>query len=307
MNPAGKQKLISFFISILILGGLVLILAFTYLSFTLPPDDEFDVMGVPVMYGNVEDAFGDTEPLGAEVDDSEEYYVEQQVVDGDDYYEDSSLDAHDLVQEEPQEVIVQEEEITVPVQNTKTKDQIEKERLLSEQRKETDRLAKIEAEKIAKEKIAKEKAETEARKAAENKAKVDKQMQSVFGSPDGQAGGSRGDTQGTGMQGVPTGNASHGATSGIGYNGSYSLQGRTLGRGKLVDPKYNVDDYGKVVVDIVVDPSGNVIEAMIGKGSTALSATLVNEALKAAKKNKFNEVNSLVNQKGTITFVFGYE
>ena len=316
MAEFGKEKILSFFISIIILGGIMLLLAFTYLSFTLPPNDEYDVMGVPVMFGNVEDAYGDTEPLGSDVNYGGDVYVEQLAEDnGTDFYNEDESSAESVAPEviesnnvEP-EIIVQEEdtEVPVPIQNVKTKEQEAKERKLEEQKKAADKLVKEKAEQIAKEKAIKEKVAEEARKAAENKARIEKQMQSSFGSSDGTSGGSRGETQGTGMQGVTTGNASHGATSGIGYNGSYSLQGRTLGKGGLVRPKYNVDDYGKVVIDVIVDPSGTVVDATIGKGGNVLNAELIKEALKAAKATRFNEVNSLGNQKGTITFVYGYQ
>ena len=312
MTEFGKEKILSFLISLVILGGILLLLAFTYLSFTLPIEDEFDVMGVPVMYGNVQDAYGDTEPLGSDVNYGGNRYVEQYTESGTDFHnEDTSLEnVTDVENQESdgalEEIITQEggEELPIVVSNTKPKEQSTEERKLEEQKKAIERLRLI---KEKAEQAAKDKAAEEARKAAENKARIEKQMASTFGASDGQAGGSRGDTQGKGMQGVPTGNASHGATSGIGYNGSYSLNGRTLGKGGLVKPKYNVDDYGKVVVDVVVDPSGKVIEALNGRGTNAVSAQLIDEALKAARATKFNEVNSLGNQKGTITFVFGYE
>ena len=58
------------------------------------------------------------------------------------------------------------------------------------------------------------------------------------------------------------------------------------------------------MLDIIVDPKGNVVEATIGRGTTATNATLRNEALAAAKKTKFNTVSTLGNQKGTITYTF---
>lgn len=54
-----------------------------------------------------------------------------------------------------------------------------------------------------------------------------------------------------GNSGVPTGNASHGKTSGVGGWGSFGSWRRSLGSGGLIKPNYSVDDYGTVVVDIV--------------------------------------------------------
>ena len=47
--------------------------------------------------------------------------------------------------------------------------------------------------------------------------------------------GSKGDTEGEGIQGSPTGNAPSGATSGTGGYGSFNLGGRSLGEGGLRD------------------------------------------------------------------------
>ncbi|HPD44094.1 MAG TPA: energy transducer TonB, partial [Dysgonamonadaceae bacterium] len=116
--------------------------------------------------------------------------------------------------------------------------------------------------------------------------------------------GSRGNTQGGGTQGVSTGNSQQGAPSGSGGIGTYDLGGRSLGPGGLAQPRYTVNDYGTVVVNITVDPAGNVIHAEIGRGTNTPSATLRNEALRAAKITKFNAINSTNNQQGTITYKF---
>jgi len=120
----------------------------------------------------------------------------------------------------------------------------------------------------------------------------------------GENAGSRGNTEGNGTQGVSTGNASQGSPTGTGGIGSYDLGGRSLGSGGLVQPRYTVNDYGTVVVTIKVDPGGNVIDAVIGKGTDTPNATLRNEALRAARNTKFNAINSSNNQQGTITYRF---
>jgi TonB family protein len=120
----------------------------------------------------------------------------------------------------------------------------------------------------------------------------------------GEGSSSRGETEGEGTQGVSTGSATAGATSGIGGIGSYDLGGRSLGRGGLVQPSYTVNDYGTVVVNITVDPAGNVIHAEIGRGTNTPSTSLRSEALRAARGTKFNAINSANNQQGTITYRF---
>jgi TonB family protein len=107
-----------------------------------------------------------------------------------------------------------------------------------------------------------------------------------------------------GTQGVPTGNASYGKTSGVGGWASFDLGGRSIGSGGLIKPNYSVDDSGTVVVDILVNAKGDVVEATIGKGTNTPNTNLRNEALRAAKRTKFNAVSAVINQKGTITYKF---
>jgi TonB family protein len=71
-----------------------------------------------------------------------------------------------------------------------------------------------------------------------------------------------------------------------------------------VQPRYTVNDEGTIVIDITVDPSGNVIHAEIGRGTNTPNATLRNEALRAARSTRFNAITSMNNQQGTITYRF---
>lgn len=137
----------------------------------------------------------------------------------------------------------------------------------------------------------------------ENEAKsrqINQQMSGLFG----ESNQSRGTTEGTGTQGVSTGNSSQGSPIGTGGIGTYNLGGRSLGSGGLIQPRYNVNDMGTVVVKITVDPGGNVIHAEIGQGTNTPNSALLNEALRAAKSTKFNAINSVNNQQGTITYRF---
>ena len=154
-------------------------------------------------------------------------------------------------------------------------------------------------ERLAEEKRQQELAEQRRREEARSR-EINQQMSGLFG----EGSGSRGNTEGEGTQGVSTGNATQGATGGIGGIGSYDLGGRSLGRGGLVQPSYTVNDYGTVVVNITVDPAGNVILAEIGRGTNTPSTSLRSEALRAARNTKFNAINSANNQQGTITYRF---
>jgi protein TonB len=106
------------------------------------------------------------------------------------------------------------------------------------------------------------------------------------------SGKGNGDGQGTGNK------------TGPGKGNGYSLRGRKLlQRPQLLD---NSQEEGTVVVEIVVDETGNVIEANPGlRGSTTTSAYLYTLARQAAKTAKFNaSPEGIHEQKGTYTFVF---
>jgi TonB family protein len=116
--------------------------------------------------------------------------------------------------------------------------------------------------------------------------------------------GSKGTTEGTGIQGSPTGNAPEGASSGTGGYGTFDLGGRSIGQGGLPRPAYNVQDEGIVVVSITVNPAGHVIATSIDRKTNTINSALRKAAEDAAKKARFNAVSGLNNQTGTITYYF---
>ena len=86
---------------------------------------------------------------------------------------------------------------------------------------------------------------------------------------------------------------------------SVRVGNRKLGAGGLIKPNYNKQAEGKVVVNVTVDPSGNVVSASINAGlSDTSNSGLRNAALAAAKKTKFNEIEGVDNETGTITYIF---
>lgn len=109
-----------------------------------------------------------------------------------------------------------------------------------------------------------------------------------------------GDGQGKG-NGDGTG---EGNNIGPGRGNGYSLRGRKLlKRPELLD---NSQEEGIVVVEILVDETGKVIDAIPGqRGSTTTSAYLYTLARQAAKTAKFNvSPDGAKEQKGTYTFEF---
>ena len=83
-----------------------------------------------------------------------------------------------------------------------------------------------------------------------------------------------------------------------------SLNGRSISAGGLPRPAYTSQEEGQIVVNITVDPKGNVIFAEIGKDTNIDNASMRKNAIDAAKRAKFNSINSANNQSGTITYLY---
>ena len=85
---------------------------------------------------------------------------------------------------------------------------------------------------------------------------------------------------------------------------SYSLEGRT--EVYIYPPVYQCQGSGKVVVDIVVNQSGYVIDAIINKSKSQINDDcLVEAANRAALTTRFNAKNTAPErQRGTITYIF---
>lgn len=110
----------------------------------------------------------------------------------------------------------------------------------------------------------------------------------------------------SGNQGSKDGvaNAPHGSGSGIGSGGNFRLQGRSI-VGSLPKPQYTVNNAGTVIVEIIVDRSGNVIKAnALVQGSTVQDDALFKAAEKAALRAKFSSSDAAEIQRGTITYHF---
>ena len=253
-------------------------------GFTLPEPSEED--GIPVMLGEVPDALGAADPSLVKVDVMPEEVAPP------------APQPQETVE---QEIITQETEETVaikPKAEPKKKEVVKKpEKTEAEKAEEARKLAEAKAERERKE--AEARAERE-RKAAEEAAR--KRVAGAFGK--GAQMGDKGDTKGEGIQGSPTGNAATGATTGTGGYGTFNLGGRSIGEGGLPRPVYNVQDEGRVVVTITVNPAGHVIATSINRQTNTVNPALRKAAEDAARKARFNAVSGLNNQTGTITYYF---
>lgn len=247
-------------------------------SFTLPNNQ--DEGGVPVMMGDVDASLGNYDPSTM---------VDVDVLPPEDVPE--VVEPQETVE---QEMITQTEEETVVI---KPKAEPKKEK--PEVVKKPEKTA---AEKAAEaKKLAEEKAERERKAAAEAAAK---RVSGAFGKG-AQMDGSKGTANsGTGVQGSKDGNSSSGAKTGTGGYGTFDLGGRSIGEGGLPRPVYNVQEEGRVVVSITVNPAGHVIATSINRQTNTVNTALRKAAEDAAKRARFNVVEGVNNQTGTITYYF---
>lgn len=279
-----KKSKIAGIVGTVLLHVLVLVLL---LVLTLTRPEKQEEGGVPVMLGNMEMASGDADPyMMTEVDVMPATASEPE----------SEITGTDV--EQP--MITQNDEPSIQMKKEQPrKETVKKENFQKEEKKRESVPAKTETEKP------KEKTEAELRAEAERAAAqaAASKVAGAFGK--GTRMGSKGNaSSGEGIQGSPTGNSNTGKTSGIGGLGTFDLNGRSLGPGGLPMPVYNVQDEGRVVVTIVVDPSGRVISTSINKRTNTVNPSLRKAALDAAAKARFNSISGVNNQSGTITYYF---
>ena len=257
-------------------------------SFAVPQPDE-DAGGVPVMLGNVDAARGFDDPSLVDVDvlDQEAAPAESQP---------------ELPSE--QDLLTQTEEETVTLKpKTEPKKETVKPKEVAKPKEPVKKPEKTAAEKAAEAKrLAEAEAERE-RKAAEEAAR--KKVANAFGKG-AQMEGSKGTANsGTGTEGSREGNASTGAKTGVGGYGTFDLGGRSLGMGSLPVPAYNVQEEGRVVVNITVNPAGQVVATSINLSHTNTPNSALRKAAEdAARKARFNSIDGMSNQTGTITYNF---
>ena len=287
-----KKNKVTGLVGTLVLHVVLLILLFL-VAISKPESQEEG--GVPVMLGNMEMAQGYADPYTlTDVDILDEPQLPTEV------------SAPEPVPTPPveSEMITQEDEPTIAVPKKETpkpapkKETVKKETPKKEPVKPKE---KTEAEKRAEaERLAAEKKAAEEKAAAEAAAK---RIAGAFGK--GTQMGSKGNADsGNGIQGSPTGNAAEGQTTGVGGYGTFDLNGRSLGPGGLPRPVYNVQEEGRVVVTITVNPAGQVIQTSINKRTNTVNAALRKAAEDAARKARFNAVGGVNNQTGTITYYF---
>lgn len=243
---------------------ILLILGFTVLKTVVPDEDG----GILVNFGNVNAAAGTFEPKYTGQEPPQETTPPPPPV------------PEPKVETPKEDLVTQEIEESVAIEEAKKKKE-----------KEEQRKKEAEKKRLAEERRKKEQA-------------ISNKVAGAFGIGS-QEGNSQGDTgSGTGNQGSPFGNSDHGANEGVGGYGSFNLNGRSIGAGGLPRPAYTIQEEGRIVINITVDPKGNVIFAEIGKGTNIDNGSMRKSALDAAKRAKFNSISGANNQSGTITYLY---
>jgi TonB family protein len=191
-------------------------------------------------------------------------------------------------------LITQDKEKTVSIPDKK-----KNEKQVTDEKAQRER---EEAERRRREEEARKRREEERRKQQEA---ISNRVSNAFGMASAQE-SRQGDATaaGIGNQGNPFGNTDTGANQNTGGFGTFNLDGRYIGQGGLPRPTDRGQEEGKIVINITVDPNGNVIMAEIGRGTNIDNAQMRTSAIAAAKRAKFNKIKGTDNQNGTITYIY---
>lgn len=277
MDNEKKGKIIGAVGTLLVCLAVIVLL----ILITIKTPIKEELGGIPVMMGNVDAANGLDDPSLVDVDVMTEPEVAANA-------EPETVSEQDLMTQKDEETVA-------------LKPKAEKEKKIIKT-KEIKKPQKSAEEKAAEAKRLQEAKEEQARKEAAEAAK--QRVAGAFGKG-AQMGGNKGTaTSGQGVEGSRDGNSSTGAKSGSPGYGTFDLGGRSIGNGGLPRPAYNVQEEGRVVVTITVSPSGEVIATSINRKTNTVSPALRKAAEDAAKRARFNSVQGVNNQVGTITYYF---
>ncbi len=272
-----KHKKKSFTLTTALLSALLLLLFYIGLTYMEPPIEN----GITVNFGTMEFGMGKEQPKEK---------VKSQPAEPQEVVEEKAVEEEKAA---PPEEIGEEEVTEKATEKVLTREDPEAIRIKQQQEakrkaEEATRQAKARAERIvAEQKAAEEKARSEQEA---KKMKLDELMGGLNQS-DGTATGSEGDDNRAGDKGDPAGDpygttyyGSPGTGSGT---GGYGLNGRSLvSKGKV---QQDCNEEGTVVVKIVVDRNGKVINATPGvKGTTNNHPCLLDPARKTAFLHKWN-------------------
>ena len=272
-----RHKRKSFTLTTILLSVLLLLMFYIGLSYLEPPIEN----GITVNFGAFEFGMGEEQPKKP---------IKSQLIEKPQNTEEEPIPAEETT--EPEEV---EEAPSEEQPSGKLLTQENEESIKIKQQKEAERKAEAaaKAEREAKEKAERERKAAEERIRREQEAKKN-ELDALLGglkNSEGEETGNEGDDQLAGDKGDPQGDpyattyyGSPGSGTGT---GGYGLSGRSLqGQGKV---QQECNQEGRVVVKIVVDRNGRVVDAEAGvKGTTNNDPCLLEPARKTAYLHRWN-------------------
>ncbi len=268
-----RHKKKSFTLTTVLLSVLLLLMFYIGLTYMDPPIEN----GITVNFGTMEFGMGKEQPREKVASQATETPVEKSEPVKEEKAEPAVEASEEVAADEPAEkLLTREEAETIRINQEKAEKQ------------KAEAAKKAKAEQLAREKAA---AEEKARQEQEaKKRKIDAMIGGINNS-EGQASGSEGDDRQPGDKGQPDGDpysSTYYGSPGSGTGtGGYGLSGRSLvSKGKV---QQECNQEGRVVVRIVVDRSGKVIDATPGvKGTTNNHPCLLEPATKTAFLHKWN-------------------
>ncbi len=305
-----RHKKKSFTLTTFLLSALLLVLFYIGLTYMDPPEEN----GISINFGTTDFGKGRVQPkekIRSEPIDKppvepvkqekiEEQVVEEPVVE--------EIPEKVEAKEAPSEkVLTQESAEAIKIKQAKEAKKRAEDAAKAAQKRKEDAIKreKAKAAKIAQQKKA---AEEKARKEQEAKKKALDEMMGGLNKSDGTAAGSEGNDNSAGDKGQPDGDpyatSYYGGPGSGNGTGSHGLGGRSLrNRGKV---QQECNEAGIVVVKIVVNRNGKVIQAIPGvKGTTNNAPCLLEPARKTALLHTWNlDSNAPSQQSGWIEVVF---
>ena len=272
-----KDKLIALFGTITFHLVIFLILFFTILKTMVPDEEE----GILVNFGTVDLSAGLFEPRGNTTSVGQDDVSVPEV---------PPARTTSSRNQQSEDIITQQTEESVAIANQRRSD---------EQRRQNEDAAQRERERLADEQRRQQNEQRQREQDIQNR------VAGAFGIGDGESDSQGSGTIAAGNEGSPFGNSDTGPNTGVGgFGGSFNLSGRSIRGGGLPRPIYTIQDEGTIVVNITVDPRGDVIVAEIGRGTNIDNTSMRSSALEAARRAKFNNISGTNNQSGTIIYRF---
>ena len=273
-----RHKKKSFTLTTILLSVLLLLLFYVGLTYMDPPIEN----GITVNFGTMEFGMGEKQPLKkikSQPAEPVKEIVEKEVVEEKPAAQPEEIAEEDVTEKATEKVLTREDEESIRIKQQEAA------------KREAEEAARKAQEKV--EELARQQKEAEEKAQREKDAKKEKldELMGGLNKSDGEVQGGEGDDNMAGDKGQPDGNpyatsyyGSPGSGSGT---GGYGLNGRSLLDSGKVQQDCNQE--GRVVVEIIVDRNGKVINAKPGvKGTTNNDPCLLKPAKETALLYKWN-------------------